>query len=84
MDLVVQVLELVNSFAYGVGLLILRAVQLIVPARVPESLSAPLGWLVLLTASLAVTEVAKKVAWFVVGAGWLLVVMRIAVVVVKS
>lgn len=84
MDLVVQVLEVVNSFAHAIGLLLLTAVQLVVPAAIPESLSAPMGWLVLLTASLAVTELAKKLTWLVVGTGWLLIAIRIAVVVVRS
>lgn len=83
MDLVIDLLELVNSFARGIGSLILGAVRLVVPAmKVPEDLSAPLGWLALLTVGLAVAEVAKKLAWVAVGVGWLLITVRIVMVMV--
>ena len=78
MDLVISLLESVNAVAQGIGLLILSAVEFFVPtAKVSGDLPAPIGWLALLTAGLAVAEVVRKLTWVVVGVGWLLVTIRI-------
>lgn len=83
MDLVVDLLEFVNSVARGIGLLILNAIQFVVPAAtIAGDLAAPIGWLALVTAGLATAEVARKLAWLVVGVGWLLIVIRIVMGVV--
>jgi hypothetical protein len=78
MDLVISLLESVNSVAEGIGLLILNAVRFIMPAaKVSGDLAVPIGWLALVTAGLAVAEVVRKLTWVVVGLGWLLVTIRI-------
>jgi len=83
MDLVINLLKFGNSVAEGIGLLILSAVRFVVPAPTSVGdLAAPIGWLALVTAGLAMAEVVRKLAWVVVGAGWLLVMIRIVMGVV--
>ncbi|MFP4589220.1 MAG: hypothetical protein ACOCZX_02570 [Candidatus Bipolaricaulota bacterium] len=53
-------------------------------AQLPPSLTDPLGILVLLTAFLAVAEVAKKITWFLVVVGWILILVRIGILVASS
>ncbi|MGH7365019.1 MAG: hypothetical protein ACREKQ_10935 [Candidatus Rokuibacteriota bacterium] len=77
MDLIVQLLEGLNAVAATIGGWLLAAVGLILPGMVPSELAAPLGWLAALTAVLALTEVARKVTWVIVGIGWLLLAVRV-------
>jgi hypothetical protein len=84
-DLISQILGLVDVIAQFLGRLAVRGLHFIVPAgAAPPDLAAPIGWLILLTALVALSEVAKKVVWIVVGVGWLLVVLRIVVATVKA
>ncbi len=45
----------------------------------PSDLETSVGILVILTVFLAVTEFSKKILWFLVCVGWVLLIMRIAV-----
>jgi hypothetical protein len=51
---------------------------------VPESLVSSIGLLAVLSVLLGVAEVAKKVVWAIVIAGWVLVIVRIAIVVIQG
>jgi hypothetical protein len=84
MNLVIDALEFVNSFAQGIGLLVLSGVRFVWPAAAgaAEESAALIGWLALLTAGLAAAEVLRKLAWVAVGVGWLLVTIRIVLGVV--
>jgi hypothetical protein len=46
-------------------------------AKVPTDLIDPIGYLAILTVFLILVQVAKKVAWIVVVAGWVLIVIRL-------
>ena len=50
----------------------------------PSKLAAPVGWLVALTAVLALAEAARKLTWVIVGIGWLLLAVRVVMVVLQS
>ncbi|MGH7383697.1 MAG: hypothetical protein ACREKG_00860 [Candidatus Rokuibacteriota bacterium] len=84
MDAIVQLLEGLNAVAATVGGWLLAAVGLILPGVVPSELAAPVGWLVALTAVLALTEVARKLTWVIVGIGWLLLAVRVVMVVLQA
>lgn len=84
MDVVVQLLERLNAVAATIGGWLLAAVGLILPGVVPSELAAPVGWLVALTAALALTEVARKLTWVIVGIGWLLLAVRVVMVVLQA
>lgn len=76
MDVILELLPRLNAVAAAVGGWLLAAVGLLPPGMAPTELAAPVGWLVALTIVLAVTEVARRLTWVVVGIGWLLLVVR--------
>jgi hypothetical protein len=83
-DLVLGLVERLNSLAGAIGAGFLGAIGLIVPVALPRELAAPIGWLALLTLALVTGEVARKLTWVVVGVGWLLIAIRIVLVVIHS
>ena len=84
MDLVLGLIERLNSLAGVVGAWLLDAIGLILPVALPAELAAPIGWLVLLTLTLVLGEVARKFTWVIVGIGWLLIAIRIVLVVIHT
>lgn len=77
MDVIFELLQRLNAVAATIGGWLLAGAGFILPGVLPAELAAPVGWLVALTAVLAVTEVARKLTWVVVGLGWLLLVVRV-------
>jgi len=82
--LFIQLLEFIYTIAHLIGQGIVGIIRMIVPVvSIPQELVDPIGVLAILTIFLALSEVAKKLAWIVVGVGWLLIVIRIVMVLVK-
>jgi len=81
-DLLSQVLAFIYTIAHGIGQLVVKAIQLVLPNEtgVLDALIDPIGVLALLTIFLAVAEVAKKITWIIVVVGWALIVIRIVLV----
>lgn len=81
-----KVLSYLYTTAHWVGKQVKKGVNEILPskAQIPESLVDPIGFLVLLTVFLAIAEVAKKITWFLVLAGWLLILVRIGIILAES
>lgn len=76
-----KILEFLYTIAHFIGQGIIELVQMIVPsATIPTDLVDPIGVLALLTAFLALAEIAKRITWIVVIAGWLLIGVRMAMV----
>jgi len=80
MDVILQLLERLNAVAAMIGSWLLATAGLILPAVLPSELAAPVGWLVTLTVVLALTAVARKLTWVIVGIGWLLLAVRVVMV----
>jgi hypothetical protein len=77
-EILSAVLTYLYSLAHYVGLLVVYLLGRVLPtASVPPDLVDPIGYLALLTVFLVVVQVAKKVAWILVVAGWVLIVVRI-------
>ncbi len=75
-----QALTFVSTIAHALGQLIVRAVNTVVPALISQELIDPIGYLALLTIVLVligVFEALRKAMYWVVGLGWLLIVVRI-------
>lgn len=84
-DAFTKALEFLYTIAHWIGQLIAGIIHAIIPAvTVPVSLIDAIGFLALLTVFLAVTEIAKRLAWIVVVVGWALIVVRIVMVVVQG
>ncbi len=81
-----QLLAFLYSTGHLVGQGIMRLVHTILPS-VPtarlDPLIDPVGLLAILTAFLVVVTVARKLAWIVVIAGWVLIVIRLVMVIVE-
>lgn len=77
-----QVLTFLYTLAHWAGQLAVDLVEMVLgdamPADLFDGLVDPLGFLIILTVLLAAAEVAKRIVWLVVVAGWVLVAIRIA------
>lgn len=83
-DVLSQVFAFLYTIAHGIGQLVVKAIQTIIPeAQVLDTLIDPIGVLALLTIFLAVYELAKKITWIIVIVGWALIAIRIVLVVLK-
>jgi hypothetical protein len=77
-DILSALLTFLYSIAHYVGMLVVYLLGQILPtAKVPTDLVDPFGYLALLTAFLILVQVAKKIAWIIVLAGWALLLVRI-------
>ncbi len=75
-----QALTFISTAAHGLGQLIVGIVNSIVPNLISAELVDPIGYLALLTivvVLIGVFEALRKLAYWVVGLGWLLIVLRI-------
>lgn len=84
-DLLGQFLAFIYSIAHGLGQLVIRAIQAILPqaGSVLDQLVDPIGVLALLTILLAIYGFAKRIIWIVVSIGWVLIIIRIILAILK-
>ena len=75
-ELLDQFLVFIDTTARWAGELVVAIINMILDYNLSE-LTVPIGYLVLITAFLALAEVAKKISWLVVIVGWVLIVLRI-------
>jgi len=81
-----SILTFIYFLAHQIGLGIIKAVQSIIPSIVfPSNLADPLGFLVILTLFMVLVSVkfGKKIAWIIICAGWILLLIRIFMVIFK-
>jgi hypothetical protein len=79
-----DVLTFIYYIAHQIGVGIIKVIQSIFPSVVfPGNLIDPLGFLVILTVFMIIVTVAKKVAWIIIGAGWILLFIRILMIIFK-
>jgi len=73
-----DILQFVYTLAHAAGNGIVSLVQRILPqAHVPADLVDPIGFLAVLTVFVLLTGVARKIAWIIVIAGWVLIAVRV-------
>lgn len=77
------ILKLLNKIGHDLGGWVVGFFETLLGSPLPPELEGPVGILVLLTAFLAAAEFSRKVLWYVVGAGWVILVARIALEVQK-
>ena len=79
-----KILTFIYFLAHQIGLGIVKVVQSIFPRVVfPASIIDPLGFLIVLTLFMFLVTVAKKIAWIIVAAGWILLCIRILMIIFK-
>jgi len=81
-----NILTFIYFIAHQIGLGIIKAVHAVFPGILfPDSIVDPLGFLVILTLFMFLVSVklGKKIAWIVVCAGWILLLIRILMIIFK-
>jgi hypothetical protein len=76
-DFLDQMLTFLYTLAHWFGAIIGEVISAVLNYEIPGDLIDPLGFLILITIFLAVAEVAKRLTWFVVVVGWILILLRI-------
>ena len=83
-EIISRALEFLHTASDVIGHLSASGIRAILPAVVvPDSLASTIGLLVVLSLLLGLAEVAKKAVWIIVIVGWVLVLVRIAIIVVQ-
>jgi hypothetical protein len=79
-----NILTFIYFLAHQIGFGIIRVFQAIFPRTVfPDSIIDPLGFLIILTLFVFLAQVAKRMAWIIVCAGWILLFIRILMIIFK-
>jgi hypothetical protein len=74
-----DVLQFVYTLAHAAGSGIVALVRQVVPqAKIPADLVDPVGFLAVLTVFVMLAGVARRIAWIIVIAGWVLIGVRVA------
>jgi len=81
-----SILTFIYFLAHQIGLGIVKAVHSIIPGiDFPSNIVDPLGFLVILTLFMVLVsvELGKKIAWIIITAGWILLLIRILMIIFK-
>ena len=81
-----SILTFIYFLAHQIGLGLVKAVQTIIPSiAFPSTIVDPLGFLVILTLFMVLVsvELGKKIAWIIIAAGWILLLIRILMIIFK-
>jgi hypothetical protein len=77
-DIWTQILTFLYTIAHQIGEWVLRLLQTLFPqAALPMELADPIGFLVLLTVFVVLAQAARKIAWYILIVGWVLIVIRL-------
>lgn len=77
-----QALTFFSTAAHWLGQLIVGLVNTLVPRLIPQDLVDPIGYLALLTiviVLIGIFEALRRVMYWIVGLGWLLIIVRIVI-----
>lgn len=81
-DMLNEALAFVYTIGHWLGEKIVVLIQSIAGVAIPQSIVDAIGLLVILTIFLAIAEVAKRAIWVIVAVGWVLVIVRIAMLMI--
>jgi len=79
-----KILTFIYFLAHQIGLGIMKVVQAIFTRSIfPDSIIDPLGFLIILTLFIFIVSISKRIAWIIVGVGWILLFIRILLIIFK-
>ena len=81
-DILTSIFAFIYTIGHWLGEKIIALIQSNSDVIVPSSIVDAVGMLVILTIFLAIAEVAKKAIWIVVAIGWVLIIIRIAMLLI--
>jgi ABC-type multidrug transport system fused ATPase/permease subunit len=81
-DLLTELMAFIYSIAHYIGFGIVRIINRILPMlKELDELADPIGFLTILTLFVILVSVTRKVAWIIVIAGWILIILRIVLMI---
>ena len=81
-DILTTVMAFIYTIGHWIGEKIVDLLQSLTGVHLPVEIVDAIGVLVILTISLAIAEVAKKAIWVIVVVGWVLIILRIAMLMI--
>ncbi len=81
-DILTTVMAFIYTIGHWIGEKIVQLIHSISGIAIPETIVNAIGLLVILTIFLAIAEVAKKAIWIIVAVGWVLIIIRIAILMI--
>lgn len=78
-DILTTVMAFIYTLGHWLGEMIVGLIQSISGITIPPTIVDAIGLLMILTIFLAIAEVAKKAIWIIVAVGWVLIILRIAI-----
>ena len=84
-DVLTKILQFLHTIAAWIGELIAAVIHSILPSvAIPDDLVQAIGLMAMLTIFLVVVQIAKKLTWIVVVVGWVLILARIVLIMIKG
>ena len=84
-EVLAKILQFIHTIADWIGGLIATIIHSILPSvTIPDDLIQSIGLMAILTIFLLIMQIAKKLTWIVVVVGWVLIMARIAMIVIKG
>jgi hypothetical protein len=81
-NILTTVMAFIYTIGHWIGEKIVDLIQSLTGVVLPVEIIDAIGVLVILTISLAIAEVAKKAIWVIVVVGWVLIILRIAMLMI--
>jgi len=83
-DILQTILTFIYFLAHQIGLGIVKVIQSIFTGRTfPISIIDSLGFLIILTLFIFLIGISKRIAWIIVGVGWILLFIGILLIIFK-
>ncbi|VVB91360.1 Uncharacterised protein [uncultured archaeon] len=82
-DILTPVMAFIYTIGHGIGGIIAGFIQSFSGVAIPQTIVDAIGLLVILTIFLGIAEVAKKAIWIIVAVGWVLIILRIAILMIR-
>ena len=84
-EVLAKILQFIHTISSWIGGLIAAVIHSILPSvTIPDDLIQAIGLMAILTIFLLIMQIAKKLTWIVVVVGWLLIVARIVMILIKG
>jgi hypothetical protein len=81
-DILHKLLTFLYFLAHQLGLGFIKVVRAIFTGSAfPDNIIDPLGFLIILTLFVFLVGISKKIAWIIVGVGWVLLFIRILLII---
>ena len=81
-DLLTTIMAFIYTIGHWIGEKVVWIIQSTAGIIIPPAITDAIGMLVMLSIFLALAEVARKAIWIVVAIGWVLIVLRIAILMI--